>query len=598
MAEKPRILIIGAILLLLPLANAHGQAQDDYIVRSTVNNNGDYLYVRIPDTNNNGFDLVLRRANGTESTILRCANTSSSPITFTSTVPPGRQATGYLEGFGRYFNLNDNGLAAVRIGIADTQDGGDDDIDDPNDPNDPYGSQAIVTVTSTGVVKTIVLDGDMIAGEAVGDVYYRTNEKNISPWPGLNNSGQVLFHDGEPLPPSISIPHKPHADYDESAYRIIRYTPPATYERLLRLGDQVGGLYVFIDGTDNAQTSRQFNSSGHYLTRAELTNAWPPTNPVTVAYDSLLLLNGPGNLTEVAREGDTQAPLANPLVEVDEGVLNDNDQVLYKVSDLLGRCSQPSDEALVRFTPPSTKTVIAATGYNPGMGGPTIQGFGRKFAMNNQGHVAFMAGMDGGTGGGPQECNGVPEDEMIFFWNGSSLTPIARTTSIPDSTGRIPESLGSFDFEWFANFVHLNDNDTVVFMAENGYDRCGEELTGWFSWSPTGGLTKLVAEGDQVQGGIVTNIDPKPGQDGQKMLSNTGFFAVSAALNGPAPGGTECDYQNRPDSEDIPITFIPISVTQQAATQVPTLGVWAAGLLALLLAGMGLLQMRRRAAAA
>jgi len=186
---------------------------------------------------------------------------------------------------------------------------------------------------------------------------------------------------------------------------------------------------------------------------------------------------------------------------------------------------------------------------------------------------------------------------MLFFWNGTTLIPVARTGMVPADGGTIPSSLGGFGFGWFANFVFINDNDTVVFMAENGNDNNGEEITGWFSWSPTDGLNKVIAEGDTVAGGEVTNLDPKPGQDGQKLLSNAGVFAVSAALDGPAPGGTT--YPNGyPDDEDIPISFIPMSVTVQEAEQIPTLSMSAAALLALLLAGLGLLQMRRRTVAA
>ena len=596
MAEKPRITAVSALVLLLPLAVAFAQTQDDYIVRSTVNDNGDYLYVRIPPENDNGFDLVLRRAGGSETTILRCANTSSSPITFTSTVPPGRQRTGYLEGFGRYFSLNDNGLAAVRIAITNTQNGSDRE-DDPNDPNDPYGFQAIVTVTSAGVVKTIVLDGDTIAGEAVG----ASPNEGLTPWPGLNNSGQVAFGERE-------INYSGPKGSDDSGYRIIRYNPgpPATYDVLLRRGDSIfGTFFVLNDGSDDNSVNT-LNSAAQVLTRAQLTdNMGAPT----MSLDSLLILNGPGNLTEVKREGQTDA-----LAEVEMGVLNDGGQALYKSSDTVTNCVSPAipHEHLVRFTPPSTYTLIAVSGADvPGTagGGPAISGFGAKYQMNNLGHVAFVAGIEldptnpSQSPSGPDYCpypRACAQDQILFFWNGSTLTPIARTTTLDgtDCAG-IASGLGGFDFDWFANFVHLNDNDTVVFFAERGTCRSpyGAEFSGWFSWSPTGGLNKIIAEGDTVAGGQVTNLDPKPGQDGQKMLSDTGDFAVSAAIDGPAPGGTT--YPNGyPDDEDIPVTFIAATTQQQAATQVPALGTWAAALLALLLAGLGVMQARRRLAAA
>lgn len=441
------------------------------------------------------------------------------------------------------------------------------DIDAPNPPStesDADNEQAIITATAGNTVSVIARTGDMVGGQTI---------TSPDPEPVINNAGQVGFT----------------AQVTPGRNAVIRFTPGVGLELLCVEGDMVGGFPV---GPDDKIDMYGMNQSGQVLMEVNTTGGAP----------MIVLLDGPGSKTLIARSGDTYD-------EVDNETLNELGQVLFKGAIGAPFNEGPEVERLVLWDPNTGLQEIAVEGQSAG-GNAAYDGFGVFHCMNDIGHVAFVAGVRhgqclGGADSGERctenstcDSNNCQLDncdqrfdadisdgqcQAVFLWDGTTITQIAQTTSA--DAGNSPTGAAGFEFDSIAPALACNNSDCVCFFAEEdvplvcqaGPDQgtactdndecendCGEqrrcvggsdagtacfldadcnsqycaafeeEPSGFFCWSPTGGVQAAFIDGEQVAGSSNTALTP-PMQTFDRILNESNLLAFPVNINTTLP---------------------------------------------------------------
>jgi putative Ig domain-containing protein/PKD domain-containing protein/galactose oxidase-like protein len=301
---------------------------------------------------------------------------------------------------------------------------------------------------------------------------------------------------------------------DESRHNIVRFSGAFGNELLFGLGTDVGSG-VLVNGFGNdilgapgtncggncdyQDIDGYINSSGHASVAVHLSNG------DTAAY----LLKDPGSFTQVARTGGAgPGGVFGRIYSRTE--LNDSDQVLF-------RAQVGGVEKLIRWTPPSTYTVIASVGDT--VAGQTFAALGFFGDINASGNVVFQADLvvDGS----------IPQG--YYYWDGT-VTPIF----VEPTAGGLAQEM-----------VMLNTANTVAYTVGAGDQeevegRAELDETGLFVWTKAGGSQKMIANGDVIPLiGTVSSVNAQHPSFRKRQMNDFGCVATQYYVGGITGGSTE-----------------------------------------------------------
>ncbi|MEO8430695.1 MAG: choice-of-anchor tandem repeat NxxGxxAF-containing protein [Acidobacteriota bacterium] len=309
---------------------------------------------------------------------------------------------------------------------------------------------------------------------------------------------------------------------NEDAHGVTRFTSGTGNQLLMAVGTDVGGgttvvgfgndSFNFVTGICSGCAYENIdgflNASGHASAAVRLSTG------DTAAY----LLTGPLTFTQVARTGGAGPGGAFGRI-FPRTELNASDQVLFVAA--VGGVNK-----MIRWTPPSTFTVVASVGDDIGTrsggaaSGVTITNLGFYGDINGPGNVAFQAT----TSTGPN---------AYYFWDGTTglITEIAREGAT------FPATLAS-------EMLTLNDSNVAAFTAGADTPESTEESseldeTAFFFWTKLGGATKLIQNGDVIGGLTVSSVNAQHPSFRQRQLNSAGCSAVQYFVGGVTGGATE-----------------------------------------------------------
>lgn len=598
---------IAVVVTLVVAASYPAHAVNDNM--TALNNRGDVAFVESPgeDVNDNaGVSLKVLR-NGSKTVVLsngdplraHCyggSNISESCNNDTD-CPSGECVQPVVAGFARRVCMNDDGLITTRVGGVNPdggfrcEDGGpganfgapctsDADCTVGGTCTDDPDTEAAIVTVGLGKPKTIIAQScDKIGSDVV-------NCPDTAP--DINNAGQVAFtanmtNDANLCDDDFSTSFCRDQNLPPgSFYATYRFTPGTGIEEMLRVGDVINAATVTVvdqdntDYTDDPDSESHMNAKGQILAMPRINNG--NTNDLFV--DMLVILNGPGDRTEVARE----VPGAGNINVVEKGVMNSATptQVLHKTID---DSITTGPEKLVLFTQGDGSTTIAAEGDSIPNGG-TFNGFGRFFCLNDAGQAAFVAGINSAI---PVSCSDNeggdcdPQPQGLFFYSGGNLTEIARTES---AGGTGTTSFNGFDFEWFGNAVVINEAGTVCFTAEHintTQENSRNEPSALFCWDQATGIREIFRDGNFVAGSADTALVGKM-ETFKRVLNERGDLAFPVD-----PTAAEGDD---PDDD-----FVLFTTFGQARAAAPALSTGVMILAVVLMVALGARLLRRRRSA-
>ena len=427
------------------------------------------------------MELSIRSAAGVETTI----------ATEGQTLPDGSQLGGWAE----FYDMNNAGIAVFKAALVG-----------PPWLGEPFGGGAD---ESGAALFTAGVSSPLAVIARPGQVVGTRTLCGIGPFMKINSSGQVAFEgfflDGGGL-------------CDENVKGVFRFTPPATLEFLFGIGTDVGGGVTVTQFGDfgDGDFVGEFNDLGHSVASVQLSDG----------DQGVYLLNGPASFTQVARSGGS-----GPSGIYDRfGAwcdLNNVDQVFFKAAvggdgNPGGAIEDDGIDTLFLFTPGSgTEEIAARDGAAPG--GGTYQGFGAFADLNDNGNVAFRAGINGATPGTEDD-----ESAGIFFWDQST----GLATSIQRASPQF--------FAMFAECIAINNADAVAFgiggpdTGSPNVDDPNEQQDGIYRWTPTGGVVQLVRLGDLLDGSAVTSIFAQH-IPFERQFNEVCAFASAAYVDGDRP---------------------------------------------------------------
>lgn len=606
LSAKIAAIRIAFVIAVVVAASHSAQAVNDSM--TALNNNRDVAFVESPgeDVNDNaGISLKVLK-NGLKTVLVsngdplpaHCfggTNLGNSCNSDSDCPGGGDCVQPVVSGFAKRIRMNDSGLITVRVGGTDPanfecEDGTNNGTNCTSDAqctgggtctDDPDNESALITV-GLGQPRTVIARTcDTVGSDVI---------TCPDPAPDINNAGQVAFS-SEINTNANFCNTKPNINtfcQDENlppgaGYAMYRFTPGTGIEKMLAIGDTIGAFTVTVvdqentdENGDDPDAEGRMNEKGQMLALPRYNNGNTSDNFL----DAIVLLNGPGDRIEIAREGIG----AGEINELEKGILNSATptQVLYKAIDTAQ--GQGGTERLVLFTEGVGSQNVATEGGAVANGG-TFEGFGRFFALNNNGQAAFVAGLDvpGGPGVGSGCCpEDDSQDQAIFFYNGTSLTEIARTVSADSGQGT--SSFNGFQFNWFMNALALNDAGTVCFIAESSDPDTNSEVepSALFCWSAATGIREIFRDGNIVAGGADTAIVPGM-QTMQKIINANGDLAFVVDPTGSL--------------DEIDDNFILFTTFGQGGRHAaPILSVGAMALMGMLIVGAGVLKIRRRRA--
>ncbi|MEO8430696.1 MAG: hypothetical protein ABI592_04235 [Acidobacteriota bacterium] len=308
---------------------------------------------------------------------------------------------------------------------------------------------------------------------------------------------------------------------DEDAHGMTRFTPGPGNELLMAVGTDVGGGTTVVGfGNDNLNLLTGsclgceyenidgfLNPSGHASAAVRLSNG------DTAAY----LLTGSLAFTQIARTGGA-GPGGTFGRIFSRTTLNASDQVLFLAA--VGGVNK-----MIRWTPPSTFVVVASVGDDIGVRsggaatGTLIANLGFYGDINAPGNAVFQAALSSGP-------------NAYYFWDGATglITEVARE-------GAFPATLAS-------EMITLNDSNVAAFTtgADTPEDtELSSELDedGLYLWTKVGGAAKLIQNGDNIGGQIVSSVNAQHPSFRQRQLNSQGCAAVQYFVAGVTGGATE-----------------------------------------------------------
>lgn len=540
-------------------------------------------FVLAPD----GTALVVQTPQDNQATLVRRAPNGA----ISNIVVHGQSLAGEtLDGIGSNPHMNASGVAAFQATF-----------------NADRNFTGIFTGTPGSVTK-IGKTGDTLNGKSICD---------IEPFPEINASGQVFFGT------TVDFGNGCEEDGDSinSAKAIFRFTPPSTTTLMLYAEFTTPGTpdTITVSNTDFVTSQTTFEVIDAHLigfggnvvgdNGAALVTAWlasdgtgqskagnkdAPNDP-----SALLYLTGPnGSLTQsanlVAMSGGSEFPDLED--GVGKGVMSNSGRVFF---------SGNNGDDLRLWSTGAGYTTVVQIGDSLPSGPGTFNGFAPHQDINGSGHVSFTAGLDISATCTGDDFNGYsrsPPGDIanrcrgVYFYDGS-LHELARDTvaKVASSGAGAPSSADGFDFDQIGSVTVLEDNDRVIFVAENldpvsgcpapsssdgDLDFGERETTGIFTASQ-GSINKIVAEGDPAPGGgrISRLFVPMPEL---RQHSNTaGQFIVRVWV--------DSDNDCQSDREQ---TLLAGFVAEGGA--IPLLGPWGVLLLTGLLALAGGIMVLRR----
>ncbi|HEX4439517.1 MAG TPA: putative Ig domain-containing protein [Thermoanaerobaculia bacterium] len=391
-----------------------------------------------------------------------------------ATLADGSQLAGWSE----FMAMNESGLAGFRGALAGYL---------WNDGEDEGESGVFTAGPGAGALTRVAVTNTTIGGRTVC---------GFSAMVGINGGGQLVYDAYAPF----AVP----TQCDEDNHGIVRFTPGGTgNELLVQQGSTIGtpsstvigfGLDDDTSGGGSRCVGCEYelidgfiNSAGHV----------PVVLNLADGTQGVFILTGPGTAIQVVRG---PAGTIGPRVSI-----NDADQVVY-------RATTGGVDHLFRFTPPSTNTIIVSVGDS--VGGSPIDSIAPYSDINAGGHVVY----GGTTTGGAQDA--------YYFWNGTASTRIVAATA---------SSLAS-------EMLTINDADQVAYvtgMSSGPEDPNGSaemhETGGVFSWTLSGGSSKLIQVGDVIGGQAVTSIYAEHPSFARRQWSQAGCVATTYSVLGDDP---------------------------------------------------------------
>jgi hypothetical protein len=632
----------AALLVVLPAA-AQGDEDEGYRDSLATNDNGEALVIWSPEASDNvSLELRLRAPGGGETTLAadgQSVTTSAGSET--------------LVGFGSNPSFNNNGMAVFMGGIEYDGDGFEDDDacgifrattttlqliaegrgDDPKGAgNGSPDGQAIAgdTLCSFEPMPAINDNGQVVFGAhmdrgddgGVGVVDFDFEECGNRHW------DEALYIDA--------------SNYPHERKGIFRWTSGTGLEMLLRTYDDT----IFVANSGNtaeyvsADTTFEFtkagfthtggkvlNSSGRAVARAFLdddtTDDSSDTNTLTncgscVAgvcdcdqreawrddLDAIMYLRGPGDDYQLVAA--TSPPGGGSVFnELNRPVMNDSGQVLFVGAQGTdgNRCGYGEGwcnedwVSLNLWTSSGGRQQLYDTNDQAPNSDYYYQGFSPHHSINSSGDVAFVAGLNDAAGpqNGNEDCG-----QGVYYRSGSTVTEIARAMDnwndwdslcTADTGGPFTTSFNGLVFHEVGSMASVTDDGWVFFVVENydsisggvcdGFDP-DDEVTALLGWHSTFGMREFMREGTEYDGRLVNRIFvPQP-----ELRDQT--YADQMAVTVVFDDDRDCESF---DSDDT--TEVVVPEPQAGALPIPTLGIAALVLFVVLLAGLGVVLLRR-----
>lgn len=214
-----------------------------------------------------------------------------------------------------------------------------------------------------------------------------------------------------------------------------------------------------------------------------------------------IFLGDGGPITKIARTGDGPVPgwIIRSFDPVGGLPINNSGWVAFRAQiDGTG----PFDTV---FRGNGTSTVLIAFAGQPVPGSTgTLRSMDRNVAINNQGQVAFIAGItDGSVVSG------------IFRGDGTTLTTIAREGDL------VPGTAAGFFSDFRNDPFAINDRGELAFIANFQLGCCFQD--GLFFYSDGGGLKRVVTAGEVLAGSTVTDFAFVGTSSGEVRAKSTGL---------------------------------------------------------------------------
>jgi hypothetical protein len=640
LVARAGLLAFAVLLFALPAA-AQGDEDEGYRDSLYTNADGDALVIWSPEGSDDvSLELRLRMPNGSETTL---ASDGQSVTT-----SAGSET---LVGFGSNPTWNNSGVGVFKGGLEYN---GDMDEDD-----DACGIFRVTDTTLTLIAEGRGDDPQGTGnGSPDGQPFNGDTMCDFGPMPRIGDGGHILFEvqldRGDEAANGATVTHLDFYDcgrestqsfyddandYPHERRAIVRRNTGGSLSMLMRsYDDDITILnsgntadYVSTDTTFditnvhfNFPGFRLVNDSGFAVTRALLDD--------DITDDSTSALTGcGGNCSQrlawyddrdalfYLRDSDYRLiaaagpPGESIFQELDTGVINDSGQVLFKGLEGTGgthcgywrrdgsNCSDQTWASLNRWTLVGGRQEIVSTDDQAPSSDYYYQGFSPHYTMNNSGDVAFVAGLG-------DDSDPVTTDECgqgVYYWNGSSVTEIARAMDdwddfdvacTADTGGPFTTSFDGFVFHEIGSMASVTDDDWVFFVVENydaisGGDCDGvvpddDEVTALLGWHPVLGMREIMREGSDFDGELVNRIyAPMPELRAQTYGDQ---FAVTVVFD----TDRDCVYE---DADDVTEVVVPEVGTQGAGHSIPTLGRSSILLLVILIAGIGVALSRRYA---
>ncbi|MFN8177938.1 MAG: choice-of-anchor tandem repeat NxxGxxAF-containing protein [bacterium] len=412
-----------------------------------------------------------------------------------SAIPDGPGFWGDLQQITRQYAMNDSGRVAFNAPLTGTSGG-------------PSNDRGIYSASDPGAYWIHVRKGDIAP--------FTTLPFNALLTPQINDQpgAAVAFYASIG---TTSIPGVAYVSRYGVLYPVAYTTQPAPDETD---GDGINGtIGPFPDNSSDPPSLRK-NAAEVAL----YAHCWGTTSP-PLDDDGIFRATAGGSLADCAR-GHQPAPGGGTYQEFNSPVYNANGIAAFQAY----LNPVPSAGEILALDWPMGGDLIAFSGEAAADGNGRFASFDFP-SLNNHEAVAFRVALTGTAGGGL--------DDVAVYRSAVGRLPIPPLEDQIAREGQAPPE-GNGTFADFGTFPAINDSGQVLFTATlRGTAGGSTDDHGIYLWDPAAGVTKLLREGDSIDGRTVLAFSTMTERDhgGFRSLNNRGEAVARVDCSGVGRDG-------------------------------------------------------------